>query len=173
MAAVVLLRRLHSIAMVTRKLPHSLLVCVIARAETDLGWRSVHLKVRHCRHCSSCCGHVSFHCTSATTATLGDLSLGRSISRGLLLNPRGDKIGFWGLFVCLCLFVLATVAASVLADPIEIDPMRVRAPHLHTTYAFSRETAALEPQPLLFLDLISSGGDCWFRFRPESAALTW
>lgn len=128
------------------------------------------------RHCSSCCGHVSFHCTSATTATLGDLSLGRSISRGLLLlllNPRGDKIGFWGLFVCLCLFVLATVAASVLADPIEIDPMRVRAPHLHTTFAFSRETAALEPQPLLFLDLISSGGDCWFRFRPESAALTW
>ena len=43
--------------------------------------------------------------------------------------------------------MLATVAA-VLADPIEIDPMRVRAPHLHTTFAFSRETAALEP--LLF-----------------------
>lgn len=63
--------------------------------------------------------------------------------------------------------MLATVAASVLADPIEIDPMRVRAPHLHTTFAFSRETAALEPQPLLFLDLISSGGDCWFRFGPE------
>lgn len=45
-AVVVVLRRLHSIAMVTRKLPHSLLVCVIARAKTDLGWRSVHLKVK-------------------------------------------------------------------------------------------------------------------------------
>ena len=62
------------------------------------------------RHCSSCCGHVSFHCTSATTATLGDLSLSWSIdfSRAAAAAAESSRrqnriLGLICLSVCVCL----------------------------------------------------------------------